>query len=105
MDKELQSRKLKIIQYIKTWESRCYHDGIPDDAPKEIFDKVPSYKRIAIAILKNDYPLKSLGYTPPKSEVYNELKRIEIAGRIKKTAPLDTPAPEPHQQVSSDGHS
>lgn len=76
--------KERILNYIKTWEQRCYHDGIPDEAPVEIFDMVPSYKRIAIAILKNDYPLKSLGFTPPKSEAYNMLKRIEIANRPKK---------------------
>jgi len=46
--------------------------------PNEISDMVPSYKRIAIAILKNDYPLKSLGLNPPKSEVYNDLKKIEL---------------------------
>ena len=73
--------KKRIENYIKMWEQRCYHDGIPDEAPIEIFDMVPSYKRIAIAILKNDYPLKTLGFTPPKSAVYNELKRIEIEGR------------------------
>ena len=39
---------------------------------------VPSYKRIAIAILKNDYALKSLGFSQPKSEVYNDLKKIEL---------------------------
>jgi predicted phosphoadenosine phosphosulfate sulfurtransferase len=71
----------RIENYIKTWEDRCYTEGIPDDVPAEIFDMVPSYKRIAIAILKNDYPLKSLGFTPPKSAVYNELKRIEIEAR------------------------
>ena len=71
----------RIENYIKTWEDRCYTEGIPDDVPAEIFDMVPSYKRIAIAILKNDYPLKSLGFTPLKSAVYNELKRIEIEAR------------------------
>lgn len=57
--------------------------GIPDDVPKEIFDMVPSYKRIAIAILKNDYSLKSLGFSPKTSEYYNAYKRIEIEQRNK----------------------
>jgi predicted phosphoadenosine phosphosulfate sulfurtransferase len=42
---------------------------------------VPSYKKIAVAILKNDIALKSLGYTPVVSEYYNALKRIELKER------------------------
>lgn len=56
-------------------------NGLPDEVPAEIFDMVPSYKRIAIAILKSDPSLKSLGFTPPKSKVYSQLKRIEISKR------------------------
>lgn len=74
----------KIKKYIKTWEKRCYSDGIPDEVPVEIADMVPSYKRIAIAILKNDFPLKSLGFNPPVSEYYGILKRIEIKERNRK---------------------
>lgn len=37
-----------------------------------------------MAILKNDHALISLGFTPPKSEVYNNLKRIELAERELK---------------------
>lgn len=78
--------KIKINQYINTWESRCYHEGIPDEADErlESLELVPSYRRIAIAILKNDYPLKSLGFTPKVSPYYTELKRIEIAKRNEK---------------------
>lgn len=68
----------KIREYIKTWQDRCYPDGLPDEVPIEISDMVPSYKRICIAILKNDYPLKSLGLSPPKSEVYSLLKKCEL---------------------------
>lgn len=71
----------RLLQYIKTWEQRCYIDGLPDSSPDEIRDMVPSYQRIAIAILKNDVALKSLGFAPPKSEVYNLLKKIEISKR------------------------
>ncbi len=75
--------KEKINQYVKTWESRCYSDGIPDEAPKEleVRGKVPSYRRIAIAILKNDYSLKSLGFTPKKSKYYDHYKKIELQQR------------------------
>lgn len=74
----------KIQAYIKTWEQRCYSDGLPDDVPVEIFDRVPSYKRIAVAILKNDVSLKTLGFTPEVSEYYNILKRIELGLPLNK---------------------
>jgi predicted phosphoadenosine phosphosulfate sulfurtransferase len=71
----------KITEYIKQWEIRCYQNGIPDDAPIEIIDKVPSYKKICMALLKNDNNLISLGYEPKKSKYYSILKRIEIDAR------------------------
>lgn len=73
--------KKQIEEYVKTWENRCYYRGIPDEVPVEIFDKVPSYKKIAIAILRND--LQILGITPKKSIYYNILKKIEIDKRTK----------------------
>lgn len=74
----------KIESYITTWEQRCYPDGLPDEVPQEIHHLAPSYKKIALAILRNDYPLVSLGFSPPKSEVYNSIKREEIAQRNAK---------------------
>ena len=71
----------KIREYIQEWEKKCYHNGIPDDAPIELGDKVPSYRRICIAILKNDFNLNSLGFESKKSKYYNMLKRIEIDAR------------------------
>lgn len=77
--------KEKILQYIKLWEERCYFDGIPDSAPIELEsrNKVPSYRKIALAILKNDHSLKTLGYTPIKSKYYDVYKKIEIESRQK----------------------
>ena len=71
--------KEKIYNYISTWEDRCYPYGIPDEVPNEIFDMVPSYKRIAISILKND--LSDIGIIGKKSEYYSVLKRIELKKR------------------------
>lgn len=75
--------KSKIKNYISTWEKRCYKSGIPDEAPLEleINNLVPSYRRIAIAIMKNDYQLQSLGFNREPCSAYNELKRIEISQR------------------------
>lgn len=60
-----------------------YFEDIPDSIPERLMqlNKAPSYKSICIAILKNDYCLKSLGYSPKKSEYYSILKKIEIDKR------------------------
>lgn len=66
----------EIKEYVCKWQSRCYPE-LPDEAPKEIFDLVPSYKKIAFAILKND--LRVIGINPPESEYYYMLKAIELS--------------------------
>ena len=68
---------------MKTWENRCYLNGIPDEAPTEIHKKVPSYKRIAIALLNNDMQLRELGFEAKKSKYYSMLKRIELKDKLK----------------------
>jgi predicted phosphoadenosine phosphosulfate sulfurtransferase len=75
--------KRKIKNYIATWEARCYFNGIPEEAPERLdnLNKVPSYKAIVRAILKNDSSLKSLGFTQKKCSSYHELKRIELEKR------------------------
>lgn len=73
--------KNKIKDYIQIWEGRCYPEGIPDEVPFEIEEKVPNYKKIVWAILKNDHPLTSLGFSAPKSEMYGVYKRIELSNR------------------------
>jgi len=71
----------KIEKYIRDWESNCYFNGLPDEAPKEIDHLVPSYRKICIAILKNDITLKTLGFSSPPCQAYNDLKRLEISQR------------------------
>ena len=71
----------RVREYCEKWEHRCYTNGIPDEAPVEIADKVPCYKKIAIAILKNDLNLSSLGYEKKHSKYYDVLKRIEMDAR------------------------
>jgi len=79
--------KKKILNYINEWEKRCYKDGIPDEAPLRLeqLNKVPSYKAIVRAIIKNDITLKTLGFTQSKCKSYHELKRIELEKRNKPT--------------------
>ena len=75
--------KKRIEEYITEWEKRGYSKGIPDEAPIRLsqLNKVPSYKKICIAILNNDHSLKSLGLSLPKSKYYHILKRIELDAR------------------------
>jgi predicted phosphoadenosine phosphosulfate sulfurtransferase len=70
----------KIEKYIQDWQKRCYSD-LPDEAPNEINHLVPSYKKICMAILKNDTQLETLGFSRAKCKIYNELKRIELKER------------------------
>ena len=48
------------------WMDKCYSSGIPDgeEVPDQLVNsnRVPTYKRIALAILRNDHNLKSLGF-------------------------------------------
>lgn len=70
---------------MKKWEQRCYFDGIPDKAPVKLERtlRVPSYRMIALAILKNDLQLKTLGFSGKESDWYYVLK----AQKIKQDSP------------------
>ncbi len=63
------------------WISRCYSDGIPDgdEVPAALLSnlKVPSYKSIALCILKNDLKLRSLGFPEEISELSESLKNMK----------------------------
>lgn len=75
----MQTKRL-VNDYEKMWVSRCYSDGIPDEVPKIIDAEglAPSWKRIALAILKNDMDMVALGHIPKRSSWYGVLKRIEL---------------------------
>ncbi len=47
------------------WEDRCYSSGIPDEVPDLLAktNRAPSWKKIAICLLKNDMKLRGLGFT------------------------------------------
>jgi hypothetical protein len=70
----------KIAQYVRVWERRGYPAGIPDEAPARLeqLGKVPSYRLICIALMKNDKNLLYLGFSRPECQLYNELKRQEF---------------------------
>jgi predicted phosphoadenosine phosphosulfate sulfurtransferase len=62
------------------WVRRCYLNGIPDEVPAIIDSEhlAPSWKRIALALIRNDMAMESLGNMPRKSQWYSVLKRIEL---------------------------
>lgn len=73
----------KIAAWIKKWEGRGYSHGIPDEADIgiELAERAPSYRRVCLAIMKNDVQLESLGYTREFCAIYMSIKREELAKR------------------------
>ena len=68
---------VKVEEYLELWRSRCYSDDIPDEVPKliEVTMRVPSYKALAISILKNDFSFKSCGFSAGRSDLVEVLRR------------------------------
>jgi len=85
--------KNKIHVFLRWYEERGYPNGIPDEAdPKlEAARKVPSWRRIAKMLLRNDYWAKGLSFSQTKHGFFYEryMKRIkaeraEIAQRNRE---------------------
>lgn len=68
-----------------------YAEDIPDEVPDELMHELlaPSYKAIALAILKNDLHFTSLGFTTAPSQWYSALKRMEIEARNPRMSEKD----------------
>lgn len=49
----------------------------PDDTPVTDFKAVPSYKRMAITIMKNDHTAKYMGFAQTKAQIEKRKKAIE----------------------------
>jgi predicted phosphoadenosine phosphosulfate sulfurtransferase len=77
--------RAKIDYFRKWWMDRGYENGIPDEAdPKlESEKKVPSWRRICKAILRNDYWCKTLGFTQHKSGSYERYLKVMAKRRTK----------------------
>lgn len=62
-----------------TWEGRCYENGIPDEVPHKLAKsgRVPSYKAIALAILRNDLNFYTLGFMQPESKILDDVIRMK----------------------------
>lgn len=68
----------KIAQFIAWYSDRGFPDGIPDEAPPddEAAKRAPSWRRIAKALLRNDYWCKGLSFTQTKSHAYERYKKV-----------------------------
>jgi predicted phosphoadenosine phosphosulfate sulfurtransferase len=68
----------KIAVFLHWWEDRGYPRGIPDEAAldDEADRKVPSWRRICKALLRNDYWCKGLSFSQTKSQAYERYKKI-----------------------------
>lgn len=64
----------KIFLFEKWWKRRGYTEGLPDEADYslEAARKVPSWRRVCKALLRNDYWSKGLGFSQHKSEAYQK---------------------------------
>lgn len=68
----------KIAVFLHWWQAHGYPDGIPDEADihLEAAKKVPSWKRVCKALLRNDYWCKGLSFTQTKSDAYEKYKKV-----------------------------
>lgn len=53
-------------------------DDYPDDLDVTNFREVPTYKRLCVCILKNDYFCKYMGFAPTKQEMERKNKTLEM---------------------------
>lgn len=53
-----------VNEYVRQWKARCYAGGIPDEVPRKVEAsmRAPSWRAVALAILKNDHTFGSLGF-------------------------------------------
>lgn len=84
-----QDAKSMVEKYEEVWLSRGYKE-IPESVPEGINDIAPSYKTIALSLLKNDINGYSLGFSRPKSYWYGVLKREEIMARSENRQTIRT---------------
>ena len=72
----------RVSEYVKTWQSRCYLAGIPDEVPRKVAasGRAPSWRAVAVALLQNDLNLYQLGFSKPAYDKQVEtIRRAHIA--------------------------
>lgn len=83
--------RAKIDVHRKWWMDRGYENGIPDEAESvlETKRKVPSWRRVVKAILRNDYWCKSLGFSQHRSGSYDRYLSMMENRRKKREWDID----------------
>jgi predicted phosphoadenosine phosphosulfate sulfurtransferase len=69
----------RIGEWLRGWHGRGYSNGIPDEAPRSLEKKywVPSWRRVAKVLLRNDWWCKGLGGVQPKSAAYDRYLKLK----------------------------
>jgi predicted phosphoadenosine phosphosulfate sulfurtransferase len=69
----------RIGEWLRGWHGRGYYNGIPDEAPRSLEKKywVPSWRRVAKVLLRNDWWCKGLGGVQPKSAAYDRYLKLK----------------------------
>lgn len=90
----------RFKKFIVGWKKRGYN-SIPDECPNELEVKcwVPSWRRMARCILRNDYYCKGLGQTQPLSDAYQKYKSIKAKNKMVEQAVIDASVSK-HTQLS-----
>lgn len=88
-EKTAEHYRNKIATFLQWWAQRGYGLGIPDEveAKRESSaagkERLPSWRRIAKTLLRNDYWCKGLSFTQTKSEAYEAYLRLLKKRRSK----------------------
>lgn len=61
----------------KTSKKAVVFAEYPDDAPVADFAMIPSYKRMAVTILKNDHTCKYMGFSQTKEQNEKRKRALE----------------------------
>ena len=80
----------RVTAYVEMWRKRCYFDDIPDQVPDllQASNRAPSWRKIAICLLKNDMRLRGLGFTE-KDYDKDLILRIEAMNKTSDQMELD----------------
>lgn len=90
--------RIKIDIFRRWWMARGYPDGIPDEAEQHLETqcKVPSWRRVCKALLRNDYWCKGLGFSQQKSHAYwrylDRMKTKRAEWALDTVDPMDASA-------------
>lgn len=89
----------RVKEYLETWKARCYESGIPEEVPRKIAasGRAPSWRAVALALLRNDLNLYALGFSRP---AWEQQKHVIAKATLASIGSL----PENHQLELFNGY-